>query len=69
MRETRLIDGEYQITLAEMLKATRHKDAIFQTAMPTDAHLPKEEWSEDMGRCRGGASLSFSAVVDAEVSF
>ena len=48
VRETRLLDGEYQITLAEMLKGTRHKDAVFQTAMPTDAHLPGEYWSEDM---------------------
>jgi len=48
VRETRLIDGEYRITLAEMLRGTRHADAIFQTVMPTDAHLPKAEWSEDM---------------------
>ena len=48
VREPRLLDGEYQITLAEMLKGTRHKDAVFQTAMPTDAHLPGENWSEDM---------------------
>jgi len=63
--ETRLIEGEYTITLEEMLKGTRHADAVFQTAMPTDAHLPKEYWSEDM--CEDTYDLPFRTLLPKKV--